>query len=399
MILVEKHVIDKNHRLWSILDEICLLSKNLYNAANYIRRQEFIAGGKITSAYDLISKFKDQSDYQSMPRKVSQQVILQMDQNWKSFFAANKEFKNNPSKFNGRPRLPYYKDKESGRNVTIFTDQTLSKPMLKKGIIKLSGFDIEFHTKVDAEKINQVRIVPRINYYVIEVVYEEQSLDFLDNTNYAAIDIGLNNLATITSNQIGFVPFLINGRPLKSINQFYNKQLAYFQSRLDGNRKSSKKIQKLHLKRMNKVNDYLHKASSKIVSILKDNHISILVIGKNEGWKQDINIGKRNNQNFVQIPHARFIQMLEYKCSLNGIRVILTEESYTSKCSFIDNEPICKHEVYMGKRIARGLFRANSGFIFNADVNGSYNIMRKAIPNAFANGIEGVVVHPISLVI
>lgn len=130
---------------------------------------------------------------------------------------------------------------------------------------------------------------------------------------------------------------------------------------------------------------------------LVSNNINTLVIGNNKEWKQDINIGKRNNQNFVQIPHGRFIDMLEYKCKLLGINVILQEESYTSKCSFLDSEKICKHEEYLGRRIKRGLFRSGNGVLINADVNGSYNIMRKAIPNAFANGIEGLAVNPIKL--
>jgi putative transposase len=124
--------------------------------------------------------------------------------------------------------------------------------------------------------------------------------------------------------------------------------------------------------------------------------IGTLVIGKNDGWKQEISIGKRNNQNFVQVPHARFIQMLSYKAELVGIQVILVNESHTSKCSFLDDEPICHHERYAGKRIKRGLFRASDGRrIINADVNGAYNILRKAIPEAFGQGKAGVVVHPV----
>jgi len=133
------------------------------------------------------------------------------------------------------------------------------------------------------------------------------------------------------------------------------------------------------------------------VKWLLDNKIGTLVIGKNDGWKQQINLGKRNNQNFVQIPHARFIEMLTYKAQLAGIKVILVEESYTSKCSFLDNEPIHKHEQYAGRRIKRGLFRASDGRLINADINGSANIMRKAIPNAFADGIGALAVPPLRL--
>lgn len=233
---------------------------------------------------------------------------------------------------------------------------------------------------------------------MIEVVYETQERVKKCNSNVASIDLGLNNLATITYNN-GDNPEIINGRPLKSMNQYYNKQKAKYQSKLKGNRKTSKRIQILASKRNNKVNDYLHKASRELVNQLVSKDISTLVIGKNVNMKQDINIGKVNNQNFVQLPIMKFADIVKYKCELEGITVIFNEESYTSKCSFFDNEEICKHDEYIGKRIKRGLFRTADGYLINADVNGSYNIMKKAIPNALANGIEGLGVNPIVLTI
>ena len=188
---------------------------------------------------------------------------------------------------------------------------------------------------------------------------------------------------------------------MKSINQYYNKRLAYYKSKLEtvNKKKTSHRVKRLTNKRNNKVNYYLHKASKYIVSDIQSKGITTLVIGKNTEWKNECSIGKANNQNFIQIPHSRFIDMLSYKCEKVGIKVKLQEESYTSKCSFLDGEEICKHEVYMGRRIKRGLFVSKDGRKINADVNGSYNIMRKAIPNAFANGIEGVGVHPLVLTI
>lgn len=153
-------------------------------------------------------------------------------------------------------------------------------------------------------------------------------------------------------------------------------------------------MRKLTLKRNNKVKDYLHKASKAVVNHLASNRINTLIVGKNDGWKQDTNLGRRNNQNFVQIPFNVFISMLSYKCKLKGISLILQEESYTSKCSFFDGEEICKHDVYMGRRIHRGLFKTANGECVNADVNGSLNILRKCKPTAFANGVQGVVVRP-----
>ena len=205
-------------------------------------------------------------------------------------------------------------------------------------------------------------------------------------------------MATVAFNE-GSKPLIVNGRPLKSINQYYNKKKAQYQSRLKENKRTSKRICTLTNKRNNKVTDYLHKASRLLVNQLVSQGITTLVIGKNKNMKQDINIGKVNNQNFVQLPIMRFADLMKYKCELEGIKVLFNEESYTSKCSFLDGEPICKHDKYMGKRVKRGLFVSRSGIKINADVNGAYNIMIKAIPNAFANGIEGVGVHPMVLTI
>ncbi len=205
----------------------------------------------------------------------------------------------------------------------------------------------------------------------------------------------MNNLAALTSNKPGFQPLLVNGRPLKSINQFYNKRKAELQSQLQGHRKSSKRIAKLSHKRNRKVDHYLHNASRQVVDHLVGEGIGVLVIGKNKNWKQQINIGRQNNQNFVSIPHARFVEMLTYKAKLVGLQVINTEESYTSKCSLLDLEPIGKQAEYAGKRLKRGLFRASDGRLINADVNGSGNIIRKVVPNAFADGIEDFVVRPL----
>lgn len=256
----------------------------------------------------------------------------------------------------------------------------------------MSGTRIQLPTKVNTSDICQVRIIPNSISYTIEVVYEvSEVMPLEDNSRIASIDIGLNNLATVTTNTDS-KPLIINGKPLKSINQYYNKKKAKLQAYV-GDKGKSKRIATLTQKRNNKVKNYLHNASRFIVNHLVSNHITTLVIGKNDQWKQDINIGKRNNQNFVNIPHATFIQHLECKCQLVGITVKLQEESYTSKCSFLDKEPIKKQEQYQGKRIKRGLFRAANGTLINADQNGSLNILRKAFPNAFADGIQGVVVR------
>jgi putative transposase len=178
---------------------------------------------------------------------------------------------------------------------------------------------------------------------------------------------------------------------IKSINQYYNKQLAYFGSfeNKKGNFSETKRIQRLHLTRNNKLTTLFHRISKNVIEYCIQNNIGIIVIGYNKGWKQNVNIGKKNNQNFVQVPFLKLVKQIEYKGKLKGIKVKRNDESYTSKCSFLDDEPIEKHKMYMGKRISRGLFKTSKGVLINADVNAAYNIMKKAFPNAVsADGIE-----------
>ncbi|MEG4837906.1 transposase [Microcoleus sp. B9-D4] len=395
MQLVEKHIIDRTHWLYKQLDNLCFLSKNIFNYANYLIRQKFIISGEYLDYYKIQKLCQGTTDYLALPAKVSQQVLLRLNESWQSFFEATKEYAIHPEKFKARPKIPKYKHKTLGRNVLTYTAQSISKEWLKKGIINLSKTQIFLTTKVRV--VNQVRIVPKTYHYSMEVVYEPKDVSQSSSgrEGIAGIDMGLNNLATITSNQKGWVPLIINGKPLKSINAYYHKNKTVFQSYLKGERKTSIKIEQLTHKRNVKVDNYLHNASRFIINHLVANRIGTLVIGKNDNWKQGINLGNRNNQNFVAIPHARFIEMLTYKAQLAGIVVKVIEESYTSKCSFLDNEPCVKHSEYKGKRIKRGLFRAGDGRLINADVNGSANIVKKAFPNAFAEGIQGVVVRPV----
>ena len=290
---VERHIIKANNSMWQQIDELCFLSKNLYNYANYIVSQSFIFN-KVYLGYNQVYHLvKDQLDYQALPRKVSQQVLKVLDKNWKSFFEASKAYKNNPSSFTGRPKLPKYKDKTKGRNLLIYTIQAISKPWLKKGKIKLSGTDIIIPTQ--ATNIAQARIVPQVGQYVIEIVYEkpEEYQTVRNPEAIAAIDIGVDNLAALTSNQKGFIPVLINGRPLKSINQFYNKRKAFLQSLLSEKQQTSTLIQRITANRNNRIDTYLHQASRWIINHLDKHGISKLIIGKNPLWKQEINNGKK----------------------------------------------------------------------------------------------------------
>ena len=410
MRLVEQHIIKKSNSMFKEIDEISFLSKNLYNRANYVVRQEFISTskqkeeGKVSNAnwirYNQLQKQlqnKKDYDYSKLPTKVSQQVLKLLDKNWVSFFQSIRDWKKNPNKYLGKPSLPKYKHKTKGRGVLIYTIQAISKKELRSNIVRLSGTEIRIRTKQDSKAIQQVRVVPKIGYYIIEIVYEKKEVIYenIDKNKIAGIDLGINNLLAVTSNQNKLKPLLINGRPLKSMNQYYNKKKAKLQSYVGD--KSSNRLEKLTTKRNRKIKDYLHKASRLVVNYFMSNGIGVVVIGKNNQWKTETNMGKRNNQSFVSIPHARLIDMISYKLKLVGIDVIITEESYTSKCSFIDLEPIKKHEKYLGKRAKRGLFISKNKIKINADCNGSGNIIRKEIPNAFADGIEGVVVRPIKI--
>jgi putative transposase len=257
----------------------------------------------------MASLIKETEQYQALPAKVSQQVLRGLDRNWQSFFAASSEFKSHPDKFLVKPKIPGYKEPKKGRNLLVYTIQAISRIGLRQGLVKLSGTSIALPTRV-AERIAEVRIVTKCDCYVIEVIYEKTEQFLAPNEKIAAIDLGIDNLMAVTSNQPDFIPLLINGRPLKSLNQFYNQRRAKLQSLLKGNRQSSQRIRRLTRCRNQKIDDYLPKASRYLVNLLVDQQITTLVIGNNPGWKQEVNLGKVNNQKFVTIPHARLIEMI-----------------------------------------------------------------------------------------
>ena len=371
MILTERHIIKKTNPLYSELDNLCFLSKNLYNSALYTVRQYYFENKKYLSWVNINNNFvKDkQVDYYALPCKVSQQTLKMVDQNMKSFFNAIKAKKS-------KAKLPKYLDKVKGRFLVTYTNQAIGKKALQNGYIELSKTNIKIKTKV--KNVKQVRIVPQNNFIVVEVLYEVRPKPHDKSKEmYCGIDFGLNNLMTCSFQNDS--PLIINGKPLKSINWHYNKEKSRLQSLLDGRKKTSKRIQNITLKRNNRINDYLHKTTKIFVNYLVSKEINNVVIGYNKEWKQGINIGRVNNQNFVGIPYYKLLNMLTYKCELEGISVIVTEESYTSKCSFLDDEDICKHEEYYGKRIKRGLYKASDGSLINADVNGALNILKKVI--------------------
>ncbi|MGL4910797.1 MAG: RNA-guided endonuclease InsQ/TnpB family protein, partial [Romboutsia sp.] len=317
-----------------------------------------------------------------------------LDKNWMSFFASIKDYKNNKSKYMGIPKLPNYKKKD-GRYITIFTNQNCK---YKDGFIVFPKYfeSYNLRTKIKGN-LGQVRITPRGSNYLLEVVYSiDINCEDIKTKNICGIDIGVNNLATLTNN-IGKNPIVINGKILKSINQYYNKNKSRITSDLmkRHNRTWSEKLESLNLKRNNKVKDYMHKSSKRIIDYCLENELDTIVIGHNKEWKQEVSMSKQNNQNFVQIPFNILIQMIKYKGQDANIKVITSEEKYTSGTSFLDEEEPKKEFYNKARRISRGIFKSNEGILINSDVNGSYQIIKKVVPKAFANGIEGVGLHPI----
>ena len=401
----ERHRITKSDPNWKLIDEYCFKSKNLYNYGNYIIRQEFISSSKENDKgnwirYNELDKMCQWSDpYKDLGSQSSQATLKLLDRNWKSFFKSIKDWSKNPSKYNGRPKMPQYLDKENGRYLLQLKNTQFR---IKDGYIYFSWkpmtpLNNQFKTRIsDDYKLMQCRFVPKGKDYILEVVYEISVPEVKETSErIAGIDLGINNFATITTN-CGINPVVVNGKPIKSMNQYYNKEKASKQSELmlNNSKHWSNELQRITDKRNNKVEDYIHKASRWIVDWCAENNIDTLVCGYNEGWKQDSNIGKINNQNFVGIPYYNFIHKLEYKCQNVGIKFITVKESYTSGTSFLDGELATQEYYDKSRRKQRGLFISNEGVEINADVNGSYQIMKNVFPDAFADGIEGVGLHP-----
>ena len=382
MQLTETHQIRPNHKLYSICDELCFKSKNLYNAALFEFRQSFFDKELDTLTWQNINRIFNQSnqfDYRELPSKVSNTVLKKLGNNISSFWSLVKK-----SDYDKKVRLPKYLHKTDGRFIVEFNKQTFSNKRDENNnlIICKSSLDLRIPTKV--EKPQQVRIIPKVGCYVIEVVYEVEENRLKKNQRVAAIDLGLNNLATVVTND-GDNPILISGRKIKSINQYYNKMTSKKNSLLPYNVFTSKSLDRLWLKRNNKISYEIHKVTKFLANYFDERDVSKVIIGNNSGWKNGINLGKRNNQNFVNIPYTKFINQLTYKCQLLGITVIVREESYTSKASFLDYDEIPNYKEgakykFSGKRIKRGLYRSTTRKI-NADVNGAYNIMVKENPN------------------
>ena len=404
--------IGKTHEYYKILDGYCFASKNLYNQALYRVRQDFCAGKKYQNYNIIDASFKaenglNNSDYRNMPTAASaQQTLRLLDRNWRSFIKAMKVYEANPERFTGRPCLPRYLDKDKGRYPVVLPGQSIK---VKDGLIHLpkafGGLVLKFRHNC---LVREVRFIPGAHYITAEIVYVIEDAEMLpDNGRYFGIDLGIGNFAAIASNVMP--PLIINGGQLKAINQFYSKQSARLSAvetamhPVTANSgikycKQTNRMRSLEAKHCARIKDGLHKISRYIVDLAVEHNISKIIVGKNDGWKQNINLGKRTNQQFVQLPHARFITMLMYKAASKGIVVVTSEESYTSKTSHLDGELPVEQEVYKGKRVKRGLFKTAQGILINADVNGAAQIVRKVVPVFNIYGIEGGV-NPVKVAI
>ena len=382
---VEQHIVkDDRFKDW------CVNAKNLYNQMLYYWRQSVFGNIQYFSEYELVGLMQEynEENFRSLPANTSQQVIKFLFKNIKSWQKSRKSYIKNPSNFSGRPKLPKYKKYFS----ELYFTSTQVK--LKNGFIHFPKMVGIAPMKTNVPNINCCRVIPKSNHFVVEFIYtvEEKGIQEY-NGNWMGIDIGLNNIATCSSNITN--PFIINGKPLKAINNFYNKRKRVLQSKF-GKKITSKRIERLTFSRNQKIKDYIHKASRNVIEIAKESNITKIIIGKNEHWKQSVNLGRNTNRQFTSIPHATLIEKIQYKARLEGIEVVVTQEAYTSKCSAIDLEEICKHENYVGRRKKRGLFITAEGKLINADVNGSLNIARLVLGDGIINhdSIRSCLVQP-----
>ncbi len=372
MILTELHYrkFDKN------IIRLCRFSKALYNKCNWIIRKSWFAHEELPSFSKMLRDMKHTEEYLALGNaKISTTTIKKLYEDWSNFKKAYKDYYDNKNKYEKAPNPPKKKNKLSQ---VIFYNKTIQRKAFRNGyIVPTNGL---FSVKTKLKNFKQVVVTPLRKGYVIEISYEQkETKEDVDENKVIAIDLGINNLCAITSNQ-NLEPILINGKPLKSINQYYNKNKTR-------NRSHKRKL---------RIENYFHNTSRWIINYCLKHKIGTIIIGKNVNWKNEISLGKKTNQTFCFIPYNNLIQKITYKAQLVGIKVIITEESYTSQASAVDNDVLpvynCENKEkykFSGKRIERGLYKSNiQNFVLNADVNGSYNIGRKVIPEFCENLIR-----------
>ena len=372
--------------------ELCHIAKNLANEAIYNVRQYYFSEGEFLKYEKNYTLLKNSPNYKALNSNMAQQILKEVDGSFKSFFSLLKLAKQGKYAFKDC-RLPHYLPKDG------YTTLVIGFVRLKgnKLILPFSNSFKKTHKAVEItippilldKKVKEIRIIPKAKarFFEIQYIYEAECVQRNLNTNNAlALDLGINNLVTAVSSN--GKSFIIDGKKLKSINQWFNKENARLQSIKDKQhygKKSTNRQKAIARNRNNKVNDYMNKAARKVINYCIANDMGTLVVGYNETFQRGGHIGKRNNQNFVNIPYGQLRSKLEYLCKMNGIIFVKQEESYTSKSSFWDRDDIPVYNAdnpreyqFSGKRIHRGQYKTANGKIINADVNGALNIMRKS---------------------
>ena len=379
---------------YNILRELCRIAKNLTNQAIYNIRQYYFQEKQYLRYEANYHEMKYLENYKLLNSNISQQTLKNVDQMFKSFFSLIKLAKQ--GKYNFRHiRLPNYLPKNGYSNLVISQirlrkDNILTIPFSNtfKKKYEVNKIQIKIPKILEDKKIKQIQIIPKFNarFFEIQYIYEIQEEDIQLNTNNAlAIDLGVNNLCTCVTNT--GKSFIVDGKKLKSINQFFNKQNAKLQSIKDKQniKQQTKQQYLISGKRKNRIDDYISKICRHIINYCLINDIGTLVIGYSQSFQRKANLGNKNNQIFTQLPFGKIREKLEYLCKRYNINYILQEESYTSKASFFDNDELPIYNAdnpqtyeFSGKRIKRGLYQTKNNYLFNADCNGALNILRKS---------------------
>jgi putative transposase len=378
-------VIKSNGKLREMMSEgLAIYDQALY----YVRKSYFDTkeSGKIKtlSFMELYNIMKEEECFKNshLDYVVKTEMIRQVIKNWKSFIKATMVYKKNSSEFTGRPKMPGYLYKKKDY-ATVFIDSSRLRQGRTENEFRLpcTNIFISYPTWIDPDSIAMVSVQPYYGKVKINIVIDVEDEFEKMEPNFSAIgiDLGVCNLCAITANDKD-LSYIVKGGPMKSTNQFYNKKKAEIQSMLmkcNRDQHKSHRLDSLTKKRNNKIKDYMHKTSRKIVDMCRENNISKIVIGHNDGWKQKVRIGKRNNQNFTQIPFNMLIEKIRYKAEMYGIEVVTVNESYTSKCDHLAFETMEHHDKYIGKRTKRGMFVSSTGKILNADINGAIGMLLK----------------------
>ena len=412
--LTQKYKLKLNEDEKFIIDKLSYHSARLYNTCVYNIRQYYFNNNSYLNYVDQYHLIKDDVNYKLLITDSAQQTHRLVDRNFKSFFSLLKL--KQKGKYSSSVNTPSYLDKDSGWSVLVAGRSSrvkdgkihmgLSKQFREEYNVLKRDIIFNLPKNIKTNKLQQLQIKPIYGgkeYELIITYIAEDNVKKLNHNNILSIDCGLDNLLT-SYNTKNKSSFIIDGKPLKSVNHHYNKEKARLQSKYEKNKlkdKNTKKFIKLSEYRKNYINNYFNQSVNKIVKYCINNDIGTIVIGDFKGVKNEINIGKVNNQNFVSVPFGILKRKLEAKCEYYGINYVLQEESYTSKCSSLDLEKIEKHEEYLGKRVKRGLFRTKKGKLINADVNGACNILRKYKSKSDGDlsltDVSGVINHPVRI--